>query len=62
MIWLKHERHGVKIAYGDAEARADELHGWVRFTPEQPEQLAETDRKVLRLKRGDGSRSDQKSA
>lgn len=31
MIHLKHDKHGVKVAYLEAEARADERAGWVRF-------------------------------
>jgi len=33
MIHLKHDKHGVKVAYLEAEAQADERAGWVRFDP-----------------------------
>jgi len=33
MIYLRHERHGVKIATLEMEAEADEENGWERFDP-----------------------------
>lgn len=30
-VWLRHERHGVKVAYLEAEALMDEKNGWERF-------------------------------
>lgn len=33
MIHLRHPNHGVKVAYLEAEAVADERNGWVRFNP-----------------------------
>lgn len=35
-IYLKHPRHGVKIASLDIEAEHDEQHGWERFNPDTP--------------------------
>ena len=35
-IYLKHERHGTKIATMELEAEHDESHGWVRYNPEEP--------------------------
>lgn len=35
LIYLRHERHGVKIATLEMEAEADEENGWVRFDPEE---------------------------
>jgi hypothetical protein len=35
-IYLKHPRHGVKIASLDIEAEYDEQHGWERFNPDTP--------------------------
>ena len=32
-IWLKHPTHGVKCAYVESEAVADEKNGWARFDP-----------------------------
>jgi len=36
VIYLRHERHGEKVACGEAEARHDESHGWRRFDPHDP--------------------------
>lgn len=42
VIYLKHPKHGTKVAVSDDEAKADEKVGWVRFqvgtllTPETP--------------------------
>jgi hypothetical protein len=33
MIYLRHPKHGVKIATMEMEAQYDEQHGWVRFDP-----------------------------
>lgn len=32
VIYLKHERHGTKVACSEVEAADDEKNGWVRFT------------------------------
>ena len=32
-IYLKHPKHGLKIAAAEAEAVRDELYGWTRYTP-----------------------------
>ena len=40
-IYLKHERHGTKIATMEMEAAFDEEHGWVRYNPDEPEQVEE---------------------
>jgi hypothetical protein len=32
-IYLKHERHGTKVATVEAEAVYDESNGWVRYDP-----------------------------
>jgi hypothetical protein len=37
-IYLKHERHGTKIATLEMEAQFDEEHGWVRYNPDELEQ------------------------
>jgi hypothetical protein len=34
-IYLRHERHGTKIATMEMEAEFDEEHGWVRYNPEE---------------------------
>ena len=33
MIYLEHPQHGIKIAYLEAEAAADEKNGWTRCAP-----------------------------
>jgi hypothetical protein len=35
-IYLKHPRHGTKVAISDMEASADEENGWVRYNPVTP--------------------------
>ena len=34
-IYLMHYRHGIKIATMEMEAQHDEMHGWVRFDPDE---------------------------
>jgi hypothetical protein len=34
LIYLKHPRHGVKIANMELEAEQDEQNGWVRYNPD----------------------------
>lgn len=36
VIYLKHPKHGEKVATLEAEARADEEKGWQRFIPVAP--------------------------
>ena len=33
MIYLKHPKHGIKIAMAEMEAVHDELSGWTRYDP-----------------------------
>lgn len=35
-IYLKHSKHGTKVAISDMEAAADEQNGWMRYTPGTP--------------------------
>lgn len=35
MIYLRHPKHGVKIASMEMEAQYDESHGWSRFDPDE---------------------------
>lgn len=35
IIYLKHPRHGSKVAMMEFEAEADEKNGWVRYDPTQ---------------------------
>ncbi len=34
VIYMKHPRHGSKVAIDEAEAIYDEMHGWMRYNPE----------------------------
>ena len=36
VIYLRHPKHGVKIATMDLEADYDEQNGWERFDPDEP--------------------------
>lgn len=40
-IYLKHPRHGTKIATLEMEAAFDEEHGWVRYNPKKTEEVEE---------------------
>lgn len=39
-IHLKHPRHGIKVASIEDEAKWDEKHGWIRYTPDTPIEVA----------------------
>jgi len=43
MIYLRHERHGEKIANAEMEAEYDEQNGWRRYTPGEPDEPADFD-------------------
>ena len=51
LIYLKHPRHGVKIATLDLEAEQDEQNGWVRFDPSQNDEEPKPVENVLVRKR-----------
>ena len=36
IIYMKHPKHGTKVAIMEAEAVADEKSGWVRYNPDTP--------------------------
>jgi hypothetical protein len=36
IIYMKHDRHGLKIATMEQEAEMDETNGWERYTPGTP--------------------------
>ena len=36
-IYLKHPKHGVKVAHLEMEAEFDETHGWTRYNPYEVE-------------------------
>jgi hypothetical protein len=40
VIYLKHPKHGTKVAICDMEAIADEKNGWVRYTLDTPVEAA----------------------
>ena len=40
-IYLKHPKHGSKVAIADEEANEDIKNGWVRYTLGAPEPEAE---------------------
>jgi hypothetical protein len=35
MIYLKHSRHGKKIAYMEQEANDDKKNGWIEYNPDE---------------------------
>ena len=41
LIYLRHPRHGLKIATMDLEAQYDEQNGWERYNPNEPKPEAE---------------------
>ena len=41
IIYLRHERHGEKIAIAEMEAEYDEQNGWRRYTPGEPDEPAD---------------------
>lgn len=43
IIYLKHPRHGAKIATLELEAEYDEQNGWTRYTPgQEPDEAVES--------------------
>jgi len=40
VIYLKHPKHGTKVAICDMEAVADEKNGWTRYTLGTPIEVA----------------------
>lgn len=46
VIYMKHEIHGAKVATMEAEAVADEAHGWVRYTLDTPSEEAAPKKEV----------------
>jgi hypothetical protein len=40
-IYLKHPKHGTKVAIADEEAIEDAKNGWVRYTLNAPVEEAE---------------------
>ena len=50
-IYLRHPRHGTKVAISEMEARGDEENGWVRYNPDTPFEEDEEDKPVNSLVR-----------
>ena len=42
VIYLHHPKHGVKVATMEMEAQHDEMNGWVRFDPDEPDAVDDT--------------------
>jgi hypothetical protein len=42
IIYMRHPRHGVKIATMELEAQYDEQSGWERYTPGQESEPEQT--------------------
>ena len=60
-IYLKHPRHGTKVATMEVEAVADEKNGWQRYDPRAAVPAAPVDEAptveastVVQMKRGPG--------
>lgn len=43
VIYMKHPVHGAKVATLEAEAKYDEMNGWVRYNPATPTPSADAD-------------------
>ena len=37
VFYMKHPKHGTKVATEEAEVEYDKKRGWVEFDPEKPE-------------------------
>lgn len=61
VIYLRHPKHGSKVATLDMEAAYDEQHGWERYDPNEsaePVEAAEDDAAPA-VKRGRRRRVDE---
>lgn len=38
VIYLRHPKHGAKVACSDMEAAHDEQHGWRQYDPNEPDE------------------------
>ena len=54
VIYLKHPKHGAKVAICDMEAVADETNGWTRYTLDKPEEEVAPVVNTLEVKRRRG--------
>jgi hypothetical protein len=61
LIYMRHPRHGVKIATMDLEAQHDEQHGWERYTPgEEPEPNLPVNQMARRVRRKEPEHVDHR--
>jgi hypothetical protein len=54
VIYLRHDRHGTKVAISELEAKQDEKNGWKRYTLAEPN--LPPPRNTLSLAQGKGKR------
>ena len=62
VIYMKHEIHGAKVATLEAEAAADELNGWVRYTPETTSVEESAPKKEVKLRARKTAEPEQPAA
>ena len=43
VIYMVHPVHGAKVAISEHEADYDEMHGWMRYNPDTPDEAADED-------------------
>ena len=43
VIYMVHPVHGAKVAISEHEADYDEMHGWMRYNPDTPDDAADED-------------------
>ena len=48
VIYLQHPLHGTKVAISEVEAVEDETHGWVRYNPDTPAEVAPVNELLVR--------------
>lgn len=51
VIYLRHPKHGTKVAIAEGEAQADEKNGWVRYNPSAPAPIAVNELEIKRRRR-----------
>jgi hypothetical protein len=47
IIYLRHEKHGTKVAISQAEAAEDMQWGWEEYDPREPQESVEVDAKPM---------------
>lgn len=43
VIYMVHPVHGAKVAISEHEADYDEMHGWMRYNPDTPDEADDED-------------------